>query len=141
MRIEVASQMAMETRRRLQEEARAMGVSEAYISSLVEDFYTKVRAHPELGPVFDKVILDNWPAHLETMKRFWESIALRTGNYHGNPMPLHKALENAKPEHFGIWLSLFEVTLRETAPNLEVVEYFMGFANVMGERLSQAMFS
>lgn len=141
MRIEVASHMALETRRKLQEEARAMGVTEEYISLLVDKFYDKVRAHPELGPVFNDVILDNWPEHLHKMKLFWNSIALRTGTYSGNPMPIHKALTEAKPEHFGIWLTLWDQTLQETAPQPQVVEYFMGFANVMGERLSKAMFS
>ncbi|CAN5488048.1 truncated hemoglobin [soil metagenome] len=141
MRIELAGQMALETRKRLQDEARAIGISEEYIFKLVTDFYVKVRAHPELGPVFDDVILDNWPDHLQQMELFWTSIALRTGSYHGQPMPVHRSLTNAHPEHFKIWLDLFEQTLRETAPNPKVVDYFMGYANLMAERLSRVMFS
>ena len=140
MRIDVATLKALETRRRLHEEARAIGVSEEYISLLVDSFYEKVRGHPELGPVFNDLIQDNWPRHLARMKIFWSSIALRTGAYEGNPMPIHKALTNAKPEHFTIWLELFKQTLSETAPTPDVIDYFMAFANSMGKRLSTAMF-
>jgi hemoglobin len=31
----------------------AMGVDEAFVDRLVETFYGRVLAHPELGPVFD----------------------------------------------------------------------------------------
>lgn len=141
MNIEVAAQQALATRRELQAEARAIGVSESYISLLVDAFYDKVQIHPELGPVFNDVIQNNWPVHLQRMKLFWNSIALRTSEYQGNPLPKHKALTEAKPEHFTIWLSLFRETLSETAPSPEVVDYFMGFADAMAARLSKAMFS
>lgn len=116
-------------------------VSEETISQLVEEFYVKVRAHPELGPYFNDIIKDHWPEHLEIMKQFWSSIALGTGAYRGHPMPIHRALPNAKPEHFTIWLQLFEETLGEVAPNGQVGAFFMGKARIMGERLSRAMFS
>ncbi len=140
MNTEEASHLALERRRLLQEEARGIGVSEEYISLLVDEFYKKVRAHPELGPVFNDVIRDGWPEHLDRMKLFWNSIALRTGTYSGNPLQSHQSMTNAMPEHFVIWLDLFEQTLRETA-NAKVAEYFMGFATMMGERMSKAMFS
>lgn len=140
MRIEVAAEMALETRRKLQAEARAIGISEEYISVLVDAFYIKVQSHPELGPVFNEVIQDNWAEHLRKMKLFWNSIALRTGTYQGSPMKSHRALQNAKPDHFPTWLNLFETTLQETAPNQQVVDYFMNYAHVMATRLSKAMF-
>lgn len=141
MRIDVATHMALETRRQLQEQARAIGVSESYVSLLVDAFYDKVRSDPVLGPVFDDVIQDHWAEHLDRMKLFWTSIALRTGTYRGYPMPVHKALTEARPEHFDMWLDHFRSTLEETAPNQDVIDYFMEFANAMGERLSRAMFS
>ena len=116
-------------------------LSEETIAQLVEEFYVKVRAHAELGPYFDGIIQDHWPEHLEIMKKFWSSIALGPGTYHGHPMPIHRALPNAKPEHFTIWLQLFEETLGEVAPNDQVEAFFMGKARIMGERLSRAMFS
>lgn len=135
------SALALETRKRLQDEARGIGISEDYVSVLVDTFYDKVRAHPELGPVFNDVIQDNWPEHLNKMKLFWCSIVLRTGTYKGNPMAAHVALTNGKPNHFEIWLALFHETLNETAPNDQVIDYFMDFANTMALRLSTAMFS
>lgn len=141
MRKEVAERLALIKRGQLQEEARAIGVSEEFISVLVDTFYVKVRANPDLGPVFNDVIGDNWGPHLAKMKLFWNTIALRTGQYKGNPMPVHKALKEARPEHFETWLVLFEETLNETARSAEVVNYFMGYAKSMGDRLSKAMFS
>ncbi len=140
MNIETASEKALEVRRRLQGDARKIGVSEEFISQLVDEFYKKVRAHPELGPVFNDVIEEErWPEHLDLMKSFWTSVALRTGGYGRNPMQIHQALTNAKPEHFPIWLQLFEDTLREIG-NDELLGFFMGYANTMAERLSHAMF-
>jgi hemoglobin len=133
--------MALETRRQLQDEARGIGISEEYIDRLVERFYEKVRADADLGPVFDAVIQDHWDEHLQKMKLFWASVALRTGTYRGRPMPMHKALTDARPEHFGIWLRLFEETLAESAPSAEARQVFMEFANSIAERLSKAMFS
>ncbi len=135
------SQKALETRKGLQDHARSIGVSEEYVSLLVDTFYNKVRTHHELGKVFDDVIQDRWPVHLAKMKSFWGSIALRTGGYKGNPMMTHAALTEAKNGHFAIWLRLFEETLNETAPTPEVVQYFMGYANTMAARLSKAMFA
>lgn len=141
IKVQLAAQTALDTRKRLQAEAMAIGVSEEYISLLVDTFYERIRDHSELGPVFNGVIQDNWPRHLAKMKLFWSSVALRTGVYSGNPMNTHKALTQAKPEHFGMWLELFKQTLQETAPNPEVVDYFMKFANNMAQRLSSVMFT
>ena len=141
MTTEAALLNALETRKRLQSEARAMGITEDYITLLVDAFYGKVRAHPELGPVFDNHIQDHWPDHLARMKLFWNSIALRTGTYRGNPLPVHKALSDARSEHFQIWLDLFKETLVETAPSTGVVDQFMKYATSMADRLSKAMFS
>ncbi len=132
---------ALEKRRELQQAARDIGISEEYVSTLVDTFYGKVQVHPELGPVFNNVIQDRWPEHLSKMKTFWSTIALRTGRYQGNPMKVHVALTEAKPHHFSIWLKMFEETLEETAPNQQVVEYFMEYAHTMARRLSSAMFS
>lgn len=136
-----AYNQALKKREELQQAARNMGVTEDYISTLVDAFYEKVRNHQELGPVFNSAIQHRWPVHLAKMKLFWSSVALRAGTYKGDPMKTHKALTNASPHHFKIWLNLFEKTLQETAPNQDVVDYFMGFAHTMSPRLQKAMFS
>ena len=40
-------------RERAEAEMLEMGVNEAFIGRLVETFYARVLAHPDLGPVFD----------------------------------------------------------------------------------------
>lgn len=82
------------------------------ITALVDTFYAKVRGDPQLGPVFEGAIRD-WEPHLETMRRFWSSVMLRTATYHGTPMQKHEALEGLSPELFARWLTLFDATAAE----------------------------
>ena len=106
-------------------EAEAMGVDEAYISTLVDTFYERVRDNSLLGPVFERVVAGNWDRHLDTMKRFWGSMALGLKSYDGRPMPKHMALEGLTPEHFATWLELFYKTLQDTAPSQAAEDYFI----------------
>lgn len=92
-------------------EAVALGVDEAMIERLVHRFYADVRADSLLGPVFEARIAD-WGPHLERMCEFWSSVVLRTGRYHGQPMPKHAALP-VEAAHFDRWLALFAATARE----------------------------
>ncbi|MEI7986166.1 MAG: group III truncated hemoglobin [Armatimonadota bacterium] len=135
-----AFNLAQQIRLGLQDEARALGINEEYISILVDTFYTKVRANPELGPIFGSRIGDQWEPHLIKMKTFWGSVMLRTGAYGGKPMQVHLGIKEATPQHFQTWLGLFEETLNETAPNHKVVELFMERASTMSERLQSVMF-
>jgi hemoglobin len=99
-------------------------VTEEAIVVLVDEFYTKVRCDPVLGPVFDRAIGDGWPAHLAKMYAFWSSVMLTTGRYKGNPMATHMAVEGIEPGMFARWLALFE----ETADELFVDEHAAEFA-------------
>ena len=90
-----------------QAEAAAMGVDEAYISTLVDEFYTRVRADEMLGPIFARAITGDWEPHLATMRAFWSSVMLTSGRYKGNPMIKHMRLEGMKPQLFMRWLALF----------------------------------
>ena len=129
-----------ERRREVVEKAAAMGVDEAYISVLVDTFYTRVRADRLLGPIFEETIRDDWEPHLKKMKDFWASVALQTGRYSGEPIPAHKKLLEAQPWHFDVWLELFEETLKDTAPTPEAVAYFMDHAGQIAKGLQIAMF-
>jgi hemoglobin len=40
---------------------------------------------------------------------FWSSVMLRTGRYHGQPMPMHARLP-VDAAHFDTWLALFETS-------------------------------
>lgn len=117
-----------------------MGISEDYISALVDEFYARIQAHEILGPIFAGIIKDNWGPHLEKMKLFWSSVALSTGVYSGQPVPAHVKIQGLTEEHFAAWLTLFEQTLRDTAPTPEAVDYFMVRANRIASSLILAVF-
>jgi hemoglobin len=94
----------------------AAGVSEDMIHRLVHGFYAKVRTDSTLGPIFDRVIGDNWDEHLAKMCDFWSSVVLTTARYKGAPMPAHVRLADVTPAHFELWLALFRQTARELCP-------------------------
>ncbi len=120
-------------REALIEQIRAeTGIDEAMIARLVDDFYTKVRADPLLGPVFDARISD-WEPHLQQMRLFWSSVALMSGVYHGRPMPKHLPLP-VDAVHFDRWLELFERTAREVCPPL-AAHHFIERARRIAESL------
>lgn len=89
-------------------DAIALGVDEVMIDRLVRHFYAQVRLDPELGPIFTARITD-WEPHLRRMIDFWSSVMLRTGRYHGQPMPMHARLP-VGGRHFDRWLALFGVS-------------------------------
>jgi len=130
---------AEERRQELRDHAAALGIDETYISTLVETFYTRVRAHPVLGPVFDVAISD-WGPHLETMKDFWSSVALGTGRYSGRPVPAHARHRHIQQFHFNLWLAVFEQTLRDTAATPEAATFFLERANRIAQSLQYALF-
>ncbi len=82
------------------------------VQLLVDTFYSKVRHDELIGPVFQKVVKENWQPHLEKMYRFWQSILLNEPTYSGRPFPPHIKLRIGT-EHFERWVSLFEETAFE----------------------------
>ncbi|HPI50095.1 MAG TPA: group III truncated hemoglobin [Hyphomonadaceae bacterium] len=127
-------------RAEIQRRANTIGIDEAYISLLVEEFYRRIRADETLGPIFEEAIGDRWEYHLPRMKSFWASVALNAGTYSGQPVPAHKKLNQVQQSHFQTWLALFRQTLQDTAPTPEAVDYFMERANRIAESLQLAMF-
>ena len=124
----------------IQAKAERMGVDEAYISLLVDTFYERIQANEQLGPIFAGEIKGDWTPHLDKMKSFWASATMNTGSYDGRPVPAHMKLQGVEPEHFQIWLGLFEQTLRDTAPSEEAVPYFLDKARMIAQSLQFAMF-
>ncbi|HEU4550684.1 MAG TPA: group III truncated hemoglobin, partial [Rhizomicrobium sp.] len=55
------------------------GIDEAMVERLVHAFYAKVRADKDIGPIFNRVIGDNWDVHLSRMCDFWSSVMLMSG--------------------------------------------------------------
>jgi hemoglobin len=94
--------------------AEKTGIDDAMIERLVRTFYGRVQADPLIGPVFATRI-KSWEEHIAKLCAFWSSVALMTGRYHGQPMPLHMNLPIAA-EHFDRWIALFEDTANNLCP-------------------------
>ena len=84
----------------------------ADIRLLVDSFYSKVRKDELLATIFDEVIQDRWPVHLEKMYRFWQTVLLGEHTYYGAPFPPHAKLPVDK-NHFNRWIELFYQTVDE----------------------------
>jgi len=80
------------------------------ITLLVDSFYAKVRADELLSNIFNDVIQDRWPEHLQKMYRFWQTVLLDEHTYYGSPFAPHAKLEIEK-KHFQRWLMLFHATV------------------------------
>ena len=108
------------------------GLDEDILRKLVHGFYAKVREDAILGPIFEQRIRD-WGPHLDRMVRFWSSVALMTGVYHGRPVPAHMGLP-VNWTHFERWLSIFRETAHEICPPA-------GAAHVIerAERIAQSL--
>jgi len=89
--------------------SRHTGLDEVTIEGFLREFYGAARADALLGPAFAGVA--DWERHIETITRFWCSVALMTGGYHGQPMRAHAHLA-LRPEHFARWLEIFETVAR-----------------------------
>jgi hemoglobin len=81
------------------------------IEALVDRFYDRIQAHPDLGPVFNAAVHD-WPAHKRLLTSFWTSVILRAGTYRGNPMAAHHG-HPITTRHFVQWLELWRATADE----------------------------
>ena len=115
------------------------GISEEMIHALVHTFYDRIRTDEVLGPIFSRVIGEDWGPHLSKMCDFWSSVMLLTGRYKGNPMLAHMRLKMVKPEHFEHWLALFQETARETCPP-EIADLFARRAQTIARSLQLGMF-
>jgi hemoglobin len=114
-------------------------VSEDGIRQLVDAFYIRVRADPELVPIFARAIPGDWQPHLSKMYAFWSSVMLTTGRYKGNPVAKHLIIPDMKLALFERWLALFEATCREQFDNA-TSEAFRIKAERIAESLKLALF-
>ncbi len=83
------------------------------VSELVDCFYARVMENEKLGPIFVKHAGEAWSKHLDTMKGFWRSVLLRTGEYKGKPVVVHQKIDGIDTDNFEVWLTLFEATSQE----------------------------
>ncbi|MEO7054842.1 MAG: group III truncated hemoglobin [Rhizomicrobium sp.] len=114
-------------------------ISEAMVQRLVHAFYVRIRGDDALGPIFARVIGDDWGPHLAKMCGFWSSVMLMSGRYKGNPMIAHMRLKMVKPEHFTRWLDLFRATALDECPP-DIAAQFCARANNIARSLQLGMF-
>lgn len=84
------------------------------VESFVREFYTKVYRDEVLRPVFEDVARVDLAEHLPKMNRFWATVLLDEGSYHGQPLKAHLNLNRMVPLHdchFLRWQSLFCQTI------------------------------
>ncbi|TPL78497.1 group III truncated hemoglobin [Mesorhizobium sp. B2-3-13] len=114
-------------------------VNRALIGRLVREFYARLRKNERLGPIFARAITGDWEPHLEKMTDFWCSVILKTGDYHGRPVPAHVKLKDVTEADFDIWLDMFGKTAAELfAP--ETAAVFIDRAERIATSLKLAMF-
>ena len=115
------------------------GVDEDMIRKVVHAFYAKVRKDAFIGPIFARVIGEDWDSHLVKMCDFWSSVLLMSGRYKGNPMVAHMRLKTVRPDHFARWLALFHQTASEICPP-ESAEAFVSRSENIARSLQLGMF-
>jgi len=114
-------------------------ITEDVIRDLVHGFYSRIRKDEVLGPIFARVIGENWDPHLAKMCDFWSSVMRMTGRYKGNPMVAHMRLKMVRAEHFERWLTLFRQTATETC-GPELAALFISRAENIARSLQLGMF-
>ncbi len=82
-------------------------ITEDQIDWVVFRFYARMRAHPVLGPIFNGHVHD-WARHEAKIAGFWRNAIMFERSYDGNPMMAHKAAGDVRPEHFALWLAVFD---------------------------------
>lgn len=86
------------------------------ICQLVEAFYAKAKKDDLIAHFFNEVVVFDWEEHIPVVVSFWEKILLGKGNYQGNPMTKHIALNQLSPikkVHFERWLEIWGNTINE----------------------------
>ncbi|WP_342634330.1 group III truncated hemoglobin [Mesorhizobium hawassense] len=98
-----------------------------------------MRTDKRLGPIFAREIVGDWEPHLEKMTDFWCSVILKSGDYHGRPVPAHMKLNDVTESDFDIWLALFGETASELFID-EIAAVFIERAERIATSLKLAMF-
>lgn len=84
----------------------------ADIKLLVDTFYSNIQKEELLGPIFNEIIQDRWPEHLDKMYRFWQTILFEEHTYKGSPFAPHASMP-LEQHHFERWLGIFYGTIDE----------------------------
>ncbi|WP_258956544.1 group III truncated hemoglobin [Legionella sainthelensi] len=118
------------------------GLNKTHIENLVTHFYQKVRKDEVLGPIFDKAQVD-WNEHIPRLCQFWNSVMLKTNEYHGNAYQKHLLLKQFTPieeQHFTRWLNLFRNEALHHLP-VESAQKIIHRASLIAESLQFGILS
>lgn len=86
------------------------------IKLLVDTFYNTVLESDEIAYFFTDIAKIDFEKHMPKMYKFWETTLFHTADYKGNPMKVHKKLNEKSPlekQHFDAWISIFKATVDE----------------------------
>lgn len=116
---------------------RLFDITEEEIDRVLLSFYAQIRAHPDLGPIFNGHVGTSdaeWDEHIALISRFWRGAILREPGYDGNPMRAHMQAGNVLAEHFDPWLALFDKVVTDTLPP-ETARPWIALAHRIGRGL------
>ncbi|MBX9761047.1 MAG: group III truncated hemoglobin [Beijerinckiaceae bacterium] len=86
-------------------------IDEALLRALIGEFYARVRRDRELGPVFEAIIADRWPPHIEKILSFWMTATRAGAGYKGRDFtPAHLRHSAIRAAQLPRWLELFRAT-------------------------------
>ena len=108
-------------------------ITGAEIDRMMTAFYSRIRTHDVLGPIFGKYITD-WDAHEAKIAAFWRNAILFERGYNGRPQQVHMQRPEVMGEHFPIWLDLFEETAHEVLTPLQAESW-----NALARRIGDGM--
>ncbi|MFI1381781.1 group III truncated hemoglobin [Embleya sp. NPDC020886] len=116
---------------------RADITTRADLDTLLRRFYGAAFADPVIGAYFTEIAGTDLAAHLPRITDFWERALLRTADYRGDALAVHRVLHRAEPltaRHFGRWVQLWRASVDGgfAGPRAER-------AKAQGERIALAM--
>lgn len=109
------------------------------IYHFVLDFYSHVRTHTVLGPIFNSEIGDGWDEHFDTLTDFWVTVLLGAPSYKGNPFAVHQQIKELEIQHFDTWLALFAESAKRMLP-AELAQKAEEKSRRIAESLRQGLF-
>lgn len=105
---------------------------DAGLARLLKHFYSDVRQHSLIGPIFNREVKD-WPEHLKTIGSFWARITGGPSDYSGR-MPAKHIPLGINASHFEAWLQLWHFNCAAHLPKIEAQE-MISLAQEIGQRL------
>ncbi|KTD05004.1 group III truncated hemoglobin [Fluoribacter gormanii] len=118
-------------------------LNKTHIEKLVTHFYQKVQRDEVLGSIFNDVAQVDWDEHIPLLCQFWNSIMLKTNEYHGNAYQKHVLLKqfvHIEEAHFVRWLDLFQEEAEFHLP-AGISEEIVQKASLIAESLKYGMLS